>query len=91
MYEEGRAVISMNDWAPGQLGKFLVIAGLALAGLGLLIMAGSRFSFFGFGKLPGDIAYKGKSVSFYFPIVSCVVLSLVLTLVFWLFSLFTRR
>ncbi len=81
----------MNDWVPVQLGKFLVIAGIALAGLGFLIIAGSRFSFFGFGKFPGDIAYKGKNVSFYFPIVSCLVLSIILTLVFWLFSLFTRR
>ncbi len=81
----------MNDWVPVQLGKFLVIAGIALAGLGFLIIAGSRFSFFGFGRLPGDVAYKGKNVSFYFPIVSCLVLSIVLTLVLWLFSLFTRR
>jgi Protein of unknown function (DUF2905) len=74
-----------------QLGRFLVIAGVLLVGLGLLFMAGSRFSFFGLGRLPGDIVYKGKNSSFYFPIVSCLILSVVLTLVLWVISLFTRR
>jgi hypothetical protein len=74
-----------------QLGKFLVIAGVLLVALGLFFMAGGRFSFFGFGRLPGDIVYKGKNSSFYFPIVSCLILSVVLTLVLWVISLFTRR
>lgn len=74
-----------------QLGKFLVAAGIGLVALGLLVMLGARFSFFGFGRLPGDVAYKGKNVSFYFPIVSCAILSVVLTLVLWLISLLTRR
>jgi hypothetical protein len=76
---------------PIQLGKFLVILGVLLVAVGLLIMTGSRFPFFGLGKLPGDIAYKGKNVQFYFPIVTCLVLSALLTLVFWLISLFTKR
>jgi hypothetical protein len=54
-------------------------------------MTGSKLPFFGLGKLPGDIAFKGKNVQFYFPIVTCLVLSAVLTLVFWVISLFTRR
>jgi hypothetical protein len=74
-----------------QLGKFLVIAGVLLVALGLFFMAGGRFSFFGFGRLPGDIVYKGKNTSFYFPIVSCLILSVVLTLVLWIVSLLTRR
>ncbi len=74
-----------------QLGKFLVIAGIVLVGLGLLLMAGSRLSFFGLGRLPGDIAYRGKNTFFYFPIVSCLILSVVLTLIFWLVSFLTRR
>ena len=76
---------------PIQLGKFLVIVGVLLVAAGLLIMTGSKLSFFGLGKLPGDIAFKGKNVQFYFPIVTCLVLSAVLTLVFWVISLFTRR
>jgi hypothetical protein len=77
--------------APFQLGKFLVIVGIVLVGLGLLLMVGNRLSFFGFGRLPGDIAYKGKNVSFYFPIVSCLILSAAVTLVLWLISFLTRK
>ncbi len=74
-----------------QLGKLLVIFGVAMVAIGLLLMAGSKFSFLGLGRLPGDISYRGKNFSLYFPIVTCVVLSIVLTLVIWLVSLFTRR
>lgn len=77
--------------APIQIGKALIIAGVMLAGLGLIVMLGSRFSFFGLGKLPGDIAYKGRTVSFYFPIVTSLLISVALTLVLWLFSFFSRR
>jgi hypothetical protein len=76
---------------PLQLGKFLVIVGVVLVAVGLLLMASSRFSLFGLGRLPGDIAYKGKTFQFYLPIVTCLVLSVVLTLVFWLISVLTRR
>jgi len=69
----------------------VVIAGIALVVIGLLLMAGSRVSFFGLGRLPGDIAYKGKHVTFYFPIVTCLLLSAVVTLVFWLISFLGRR
>ncbi|MBZ5671248.1 MAG: DUF2905 domain-containing protein [Acidobacteriia bacterium] len=81
----------MNGVFPFQLGRFLVIAGVILVALGLIFMAGSRFSFFGLGRLPGDIAYKGKNFQLYFPIVTCLVLSVVLTLVFWVISFLTRR
>ncbi len=80
----------MEPNVPLHIGKFLVIIGVALVGVGLLLMAGSKFSFFGLGRLPGDIAYKGKNVSFYFPVVTCVVVSVVLTLLFWLVSYFRR-
>ena len=80
----------MEPNVPFHVGKFLVIIGVVLVGVGLLLMAGSRFSFFGLGRLPGDIAYKGKDVSFYFPIVTCLVVSVVLTLLFWLVSYFRR-
>jgi hypothetical protein len=73
---------------PSQLGKFLVIAGVLLVAFGLLLMAGAKF---GLGRLPGDIVYKGKHVQFYFPIVTCVVLSVVLTLVVWLISYFSKK
>ncbi len=81
----------MNGSFPLQAGKILIIAGVIFLVLGLLLMAGSKFSFFGLGRLPGDITYKGKNVTFYFPIVTSLVLSVVLTLVLWLISLLRGR
>jgi uncharacterized membrane protein len=74
---------------PSQLGKFLIIAGVLLVAVGLLLTAGAKFGHL--GRLPGDIVYKGKHVQFYFPVVTCLLLSAVLTLVFWVISLFTKR
>jgi hypothetical protein len=76
---------------PFQLGKFLVVVGVLLVAVGLFMMTGSRFSFFSLGRLPGDITYKGKNAQIYFPIVTCLVLSAVLTLVFGVISYLTRR
>jgi hypothetical protein len=73
-----------------QLGRVMVILGVVLVAVGLLLVTGSRLGFFALGKLPGDIAYKGKNVSFYFPAVTCLILSAVGTLAFWLIS-FLRR
>lgn len=81
----------MSDELPFQAGKLLIIAGIVLVAVGLLLMAGSKFSFFGLGRLPGDITYKGKHVTLFFPIVTSIVLSVVLTLVLWLISLLTRK
>ena len=81
----------MSHGLPFQAGKFLVIAGVVFVVLGLLLMMGSKFSFFGLGRLPGDITYKGKNVTFYFPFVTSVILSVLLTLVLWLVSLFARK
>jgi Protein of unknown function (DUF2905) len=74
-----------------QMGKGMVIAGIALVAVGALLMAGSRLGFLGsLGKLPGDIAYKGENVSFYFPIVTCLILSALVTFVLWLISFLKR-
>ena len=73
-----------------QLGRFLVILGVVLVILGLIAMAGSKFSF-GLGRLPGDISYKGKNFHFYFPITSCLVVSAVVSLILWVISLLTKK
>jgi DUF2905 family protein len=57
------------------VGKLLLITGLVIAGIGLLMMAGIPF-----GRLPGDIVIRKGSGTFYFPLVTCVVLSIILTL-----------
>lgn len=81
----------MSNEFPGQIGKLLVVLGGVLVVVGLLLIAGSKFSFLGLGKLPGDITYRGKNSTFYFPLTTCVVLSVLLTLVLWLISHFTRH
>jgi hypothetical protein len=81
----------MNSDVTFHMGRFLVIIGIILVVVGLMVMAGSRFSSFGLGRLPGDIAYKGKHFQIYFPIVTCVVLSAAVTLVLWVISFLTRR
>ena len=64
-------------------GKFLVIVGLLIAAVGLLIWTG--FGRGWLGRLPGDIHYSRNNFSFHFPIVTCLLLSLLLSLVLWLF------
>ena len=62
------------------MGKTLVLIGLGIAALGLLIMAGVPF-----GRLPGDVYVRRGNVRFYFPIVTSIILSIILTLIFALF------
>jgi len=76
---------------PSQLGRFLVFTGILLIVVGVLVIVSSRFSFLGLGRLPGDIIYKGKHGTFYFPIVTCLVVSGLLTLILWVLSLVTKR
>lgn len=66
-----------------ELGKVLVIIGLGLALVGGVVMLLSRFT--GLGHLPGDIFIKGEHGSFYFPIVSCIVISVILSVIMNLF------
>lgn len=68
----------------GGLGKALVIAGLSLMLLGLFFIFFNKMSFL--GKLPGDIRIARKSFTFYFPLVSCVLLSVLVSLILWLWS-----
>ena len=65
------------------LGRLLVVAGLLLAGIGLLLMLGDRLPF-RIGRLPGDIVWRGKNTTFYFPLMTSILISILLSLVFWL-------
>jgi hypothetical protein len=62
------------------MGKILVFIGLAIAGLGLLVMLGIPI-----GRLPGDIYVRRGSFSFYFPLATSILVSIILTLVIALF------
>jgi hypothetical protein len=64
-------------------GKTVVILGLILVGVGLLVMLGERLPF-RLGRLPGDIQIRGKNSVFHFPLATCALLSVVLSLALWL-------
>ena len=68
-----------------EFGKFLVIIGIAIVVLGIILWSGIGAGFL--GKLPGDIRIERGNSVFYFPIVTCVIISIVLSL---LFSIFRR-
>ena len=57
------------------MGKLLLVAGLVIAGIGLLMMVGIPF-----GRLPGDIVIRRGSSTFYFPLVTSILLSIILTI-----------
>jgi len=69
------------------MGKFLILTGLLLVGLGLLLTVAPKLPF-PLGRLPGDILIQRERFTFAFPIVTCLLLSLLLTL---LLNLFFRR
>lgn len=62
-------------------GKALIISGIVLIGLGVVWTLGARI---GLGRLPGDIMIRGERSVVYFPVVTCLVLSVVLSLALWL-------
>ncbi|KMZ41767.1 MULTISPECIES: DUF2905 domain-containing protein [Bacillales] len=66
--------------------KLLIIGGAALIVIGLLWQVGGRF--LPLGRLPGDIVVEKENVKFYFPVVTCIVISIVLSLGMYLFRLF---
>ncbi len=67
------------------MGRALIVVGLVLVATGLLVTLGERLPI-RLGRLPGDIAIKGKNSTFYFPLVTCLLLSLLFSLVSWLWS-----
>jgi hypothetical protein len=67
----------------GSLGKILLIIGAVIAGIGLIMILADKIPWI--GRLPGDIYIKRDRFSFYFPIVICIIISLLLTLLFALF------
>ncbi|MBI5682040.1 MAG: DUF2905 domain-containing protein [Deltaproteobacteria bacterium] len=66
------------------LGKLLVISGLILAVIGLIFIFGQRFIWL--GRLPGDIIIKKDNFTFCFPIATSIIISIILSLIFYIFS-----
>lgn len=71
----------------GGLGRALIFTGLFLVAIGLLVMLINRANL-PLGRLPGDITYRGKNTVVYFPLASSILISVVLSLVFYLIQRF---
>lgn len=69
-------------------GRFLIVIGLALAVVGAALWGLARI---GFRGLPGDIRYESEHVRIYFPIVTCLLLSVLLSAVLWFLQRLGRR
>ena len=75
------------DFGPQQIGKWLIAAGIVIALLGVLMVLLGRVGLF---RLPGDLEFGAKNWRVYIPIASCIVISIVLTLILWLVNHFRR-
>ena len=74
----------MND-----LGRLLIGLGLVLAAIGAAILLLGKTGL-PLGRLPGDISWRDKNTSFYFPLATCLLLSVVLSLVLWILARFRK-
>ena len=71
----------MTDFQPQQFGKLILLTGIVISVIGVIIILLSKTGLF---KLPGDLYVEGKNWKVYFPIVSCIVISIVLTVILWI-------
>ncbi|MEE9572273.1 MAG: DUF2905 domain-containing protein [Candidatus Neomarinimicrobiota bacterium] len=67
-----------------EFGKILIFIGLLLAILGFVFIFGNKIPFI--GRLPGDIAVERRNYSFYFPVATCIIISVVISFILWLFN-----
>ena len=73
----------MRDWLDmSGLGRLLILVGGCILLLGLLLTLAGKANL-PLGRLPGDISYRGKNVTFYFPLATSILLSIVLSIIFW--------
>lgn len=69
----------------GDLGRWLIGLGLLIAAVGVAVLLIGKTGL-PIGRLPGDITWRGKNTTVYFPLVTCILVSVVLSLVFWILS-----
>jgi hypothetical protein len=75
------------EFGPQQIGKWLILAGIVIVLLGGLMIVLGRIGLF---RLPGDLDFSGRNWRIYIPIASCIIISIVLTVVLWLINYFRR-
>ena len=73
----------------GNIGRIFIIAGLIIVSVGVLIMFLSKTNI-PIGRLPGDIIIHKKNFTFYFPLTTSIVLSILLSLLFYIISMFRK-
>lgn len=66
------------------IGKFLIILGIFIIAVGVLLLLSGKISWL--GRLPGDIIIQKKNFTFYFPLATSILLSILFTFIFWLIS-----
>lgn len=66
------------------IGRFFIILGLIISAIGGLLLLSGNIPWL--GRLPGDIIIQKKNFTFYFPLATCIIISLILTLLFWIFG-----
>jgi hypothetical protein len=69
-----------------ELGKLLIIIGLLIAIVGVVLALWGKFPLPWLGHLPGDFTFKGKNVTFYFPLATSLLISVILSLILWLIN-----
>jgi hypothetical protein len=65
------------------VGRLLIITGVALVIVGAIVLVAGKLNL-PLGRLPGDLIYRGKNTTVYFPWVTCLVISIVFTLIMWI-------
>lgn len=77
----------MMEFGPQQIGKWLISAGIIIALFGALVMVLGRIGLF---KLPGDLEFSSKNWRYFLPIASCIIISIVLTVILWVIRYLRR-
>lgn len=72
-----------------EIGRTLIFMGVVIIIIGIVLLFSDRLPF-NLGKLPGDISFKKENFSFYFPITTSIIISIILSLLFYLFSRFFK-
>jgi hypothetical protein len=65
------------------LGKMLIVLGCIIVAIGVILLLAHKIPFI--GRLPGDIYVKRENFTFYFPLTTSIIISIILTLIFWIF------
>ncbi|HLJ77690.1 MAG TPA: DUF2905 domain-containing protein [Acidobacteriaceae bacterium] len=73
----------------GDLGRLLIGLGLLIAAIGVAVLLIGKIGL-PLGRLPGDFAWRGRHTTVYFPLATCIIVSVVLSLIFWILSRFGR-